>query len=176
MTRIRKTPVLARLTLSLGLLFVSAVYAAWQNLNGQRALPSPSQEFKNANEALQQTLSGTGQPTAATPSRGPSPMMRGPMMAGRYTDGSYTGPVVDAYYGMLQVQAVIQNGRIADVVFLRHADAQENSRFINNQAMPLLTQEAITAQSAQVDGVSGATFTSEAFKKSLSGALALATK
>jgi len=40
--------------------------------------------------------------------------------------------------------------------------------------MPLLTQEAIVAQSAQVDGVSGATFTSQAFQQSLAGALALA--
>lgn len=89
----------------------------------------------------------------------------------RYSDGSYIGTAADAYYGTVQVKAIIQNGEIIDVVFLQHPSMHENSIFINGQAMPLLTQEAIQAQSAQVDGVSGATFTSQAFKESLASAL-----
>jgi len=93
---------------------------------------------------------------------------------GLYTDGSYTGDAADAYYGTVQVKAVVQGGKIADVQFLQYPSDRSTSRYINSQAMPLLTQEAITAQSAQVDGVSGATFTSGAFKQSLASALALA--
>jgi uncharacterized protein with FMN-binding domain len=91
-----------------------------------------------------------------------------------YKNGSYTGDVTDAYYGNLQVRAVIQNGKIADVQFLVYPNDRETSRQINEQAMPSLKQEAIQAQNANVDIVSGATQTSEAFVKSLQSALAQA--
>ncbi len=90
---------------------------------------------------------------------------------GLYTDGSYTGSVADAYYGKVQVKAIISGGKITDVQFLQHPQSHSNSVYINSRAMPLLTQEAISAQSASVDGVSGATFTSDAFRQSLSAAL-----
>jgi uncharacterized protein with FMN-binding domain len=95
--------------------------------------------------------------------------------AGRYTDGTYTGAAENAYYGTHQVAAVVKNGALADVQFLQYANDRSTSRYINGQAMPQLKQEAITAQSANVDIVSGATFTSEAFQKSLGSALAQAT-
>lgn len=95
-------------------------------------------------------------------------------MMRRYIDGSYTGTAADAYYGTVQVKAVVQNGKLVDVTFLQHPSDRSTSRAINNQAMPMLTQEAIVAQSAQVDGVSGATFTSQAFQQSLASALVLA--
>lgn len=104
-------------------------------------------------------------------------MMNGPMMrTGAYSNGSYTGNTADAYYGMVQVKVVIRNGIIADVQFMQHPSDRNTSIYINNQAMPLLTQEAIQAQSAQVSGVSGATFTSQAFRQSLASALAQAKK
>jgi uncharacterized protein with FMN-binding domain len=93
---------------------------------------------------------------------------------GQYADGTYTGAAENAYYGTVQVQAVVSGGKLADVQFLQHPYTHANSVFINDQAMPLLTKEALAAQSAQVDGVSGATFTSEAFKQSLASALAQA--
>jgi len=91
-----------------------------------------------------------------------------------YKNGQYTGPSVDAFYGNVQVKAVISGGKIADVIFLDHPQNRSNSIAINDRAMPYLKSEAIQAQSAQVDIISGATFTSRAFIQSLSGALALA--
>jgi uncharacterized protein with FMN-binding domain len=91
-----------------------------------------------------------------------------------YKNGSYTGSVADAYYGNVQVKAVIANGKISDVQFLQYPNDRSTSQMINSQAMPLLTQEAIQVQSAQVDGVSGATQTSRAFIQSLSNALSQA--
>jgi uncharacterized protein with FMN-binding domain len=88
-----------------------------------------------------------------------------------YRDGTYTGPVEDAYYGNIQVQAIIQGGRITQVRFLQYPNDRPNSVAINQQAIPYLQQEAIQAQSAQVNGVSGATDTSIAFTQSLSSAL-----
>jgi uncharacterized protein with FMN-binding domain len=89
----------------------------------------------------------------------------------QYSDGVYIGSVADAYYGNIQVEAKISNGKISDVSFLQYPDDQSTSRFINGQAMPLLKQEAIQTQSTSVDTISGATDTSAAFRQSLSSAL-----
>lgn len=88
-----------------------------------------------------------------------------------YKDGTYTGNVADAFYGNVQVQATVSGGKITDVAFLQYPGDRSTSVRINSQAMPMLKQEAIQAQSAQVDGVSGATDTSKAFIESLSSAL-----
>ncbi|HXH27310.1 MAG TPA: FMN-binding protein [Candidatus Acidoferrum sp.] len=88
-----------------------------------------------------------------------------------YKDGQYTGEATDAYYGYIQVQATIQNGKLTDVQFLQYPSDRSTSVYINSQAMPYLKQEAIQAQSANVDGVSGATDTSQAFIGSLRSAL-----
>lgn len=91
-----------------------------------------------------------------------------------YKDGVYTGNVSDAIYGYYQVRAIITNGRITDIQFLQFPNDRENSIFINSQSMPILKQEAITAQSANVDIVSGATDSSIAFRESLQSALSQA--
>lgn len=93
---------------------------------------------------------------------------------GLYRDGQYIGPSTDAFYGNVQVEVVVKNGRLSDVVFLDYPKDRSTSQEINTQAMPALKAEAIQAQTAQVDAVSGATETSLAFVKSLSQALARA--
>ena len=129
-------------------------------------------------------------PTAPTPQPSPAPKPTpvpvqsvpvsvpvptpAPTPQGQYRDGTYTGNSADAYYGNVQVAAVIQGGKIVDVQFLDHPQDRNRSVMINNYAMPYLTSEAIQAQSAQVDGVSGATATSGAFVQSLSSALSQA--
>ncbi|MFI5265170.1 MAG: FMN-binding protein [Candidatus Levyibacteriota bacterium] len=91
-----------------------------------------------------------------------------------FKDGTYTGNAADAFYGTIQVQTVISGGKITDVVFLQYPNDRSRSIAINTFAMPNLKQEAITAQSAQVDIVSGATDSSNAFIQSLSSALSQA--
>jgi uncharacterized protein with FMN-binding domain len=91
--------------------------------------------------------------------------------SGKYKDGTFVGSVADAFYGNIQVQVVITGGKITDVIFLQSPSDRGTSIEINSQAMPLLKQEAIQAQSAQVDGVSGATASSGAFIQSLQSAL-----
>jgi uncharacterized protein with FMN-binding domain len=88
-----------------------------------------------------------------------------------YKDGEYIGPVVDAFYGNIQVKAFIQNGKLTDVQFLQYPNDHSESVEINTDAMPLLKQEAIQAQDAHVDIVSRATDSSKAFIESLSSAL-----
>ena len=89
-------------------------------------------------------------------------------------DGLYLGASEDAYYGEVQVQANIQGGRLASVKVVKFPNDRNTSRYINNQAIPILRQEAIQAQDDHVDFVSGATLTSEAFVKSLADALSKA--
>jgi len=93
---------------------------------------------------------------------------------GGYRDGTYTGNSFDAYYGYVQIQTIIQNGKIAHVRFLNHPQDQGYSIAVNDYAMPRLTSETIQAQNANVNTISGATETSGAFRKSLSSALAQA--
>ena len=87
-----------------------------------------------------------------------------------YADGTYTGDKVRIVFGDVQVQALIENGVLTDVTVLTYPTGHE-SDYINERAVPILEQEAIEAQSAEVDVVSGATLTSEAFMQSLDSAL-----
>ena len=94
---------------------------------------------------------------------------------GQYKNGSYTGTEADAQWGLVQVKISIQNGRLTNVQFLEYPNHRDRSVEINNYAMPQLTSEAISAQSSQVDVISGATDTSEAFMQSLGDALTQAS-
>ncbi|MGN6608767.1 MAG: FMN-binding protein [Jatrophihabitans sp.] len=91
----------------------------------------------------------------------------------RATSGSrtYTGSAVDTVWGPVQVQITVSNGKITKataVVFpLNNGRDQE----INSYAIPALQQETIKAQSAQIDMVSGATYTSTGYIRSLQSAL-----
>lgn len=107
-----------------------------------------------------------------TPSQGAQVTPQTPStLKGSYKNGTFTGSIEDAYYGLVQVQITINNGLISDVQFLQYPSDNRTSMFINSQAMPLLKSEALQAQSAQVDIVSGASDTSMAFQKSLAAAL-----
>ena len=93
----------------------------------------------------------------------------------RYRDGLSTGRAFDAYYGAVQVQAVIRGGRVVAINVLRYPAHSGTSRSINHRALPRLEQEVISGQSADVHAVSGATLTSDAFIRSTGEALRLAS-
>lgn len=88
-----------------------------------------------------------------------------------YKDGTFTGSVANAYYGNVQVQVTISGGKITNVAFLSYPSDNPNSQSINQQATPYLKQEAIQTQNANVNIISGATLTSNAFVQSMSSAL-----
>ncbi len=96
--------------------------------------------------------------------------------SGHYKDGEFTGDPVEILWGTVQVKAVIQNGKIADVQFLQVPFDRARSVEISDLAKPLLKSEAIKAQSAKVDLVSSATITSLGFREALASALAKAEK
>jgi len=94
--------------------------------------------------------------------------------SGTYKDGTYTGSVADAYFGSVQVAVNITAGKISNVTFLQYPNDRGTSKQINAGAMPRLSAEAVAAQSANVNIVSGATQTSQAFEQSLQAALSQA--
>jgi uncharacterized protein with FMN-binding domain len=144
--------VLRKFFLSAFVIVSFAAYALQQNL--------AAADKKNA------TASAAGQQVTELFQTTPTPIP-----GAVYKNGTYTGPEVDVYYGLVQVKAIVQNGKISDVQFLEFPNDRQTSRFINSQAMPWLQQEAIRSQNANVDIISGATLTSEGFIMSLKAAL-----
>ena len=86
-------------------------------------------------------------------------------------DGSYTGQSVQTRYGTIQVAITVSGGKITDVTTPQLQAYDGRSKYINNQAVPILKKEVLAAQSAKVDMVSGATYTSDGYLTSLQSAL-----
>jgi uncharacterized protein with FMN-binding domain len=106
---------------------------------------------------------------------GTGPVPAGSVTAGAPTrppaEGAVPGQPVTTQYGPVQVAAVVRAGRLAEVEALQAPADNPNSKRINDQALPVLRQEALAAQSAQIDTVAGATFTSEGYRRSLQSAI-----
>jgi uncharacterized protein with FMN-binding domain len=109
--------------------------------------------------------------STATTSAGSSTTASAAAANALYSDGQYDGNAADAYYGLVQVRAIVQNGKLTDIEFLSYPNDRSQSVQINTYATPILKAEAIKAQSAKVNIVTGATNTSRAFINSLSSAL-----
>jgi uncharacterized protein with FMN-binding domain len=86
------------------------------------------------------------------------------------------GPVVSTDYGDVQVRVTLNGSKIVDVQALQLPYDRSRSERISQQAGPLLRQEALRAQSANIDLLSGATYTSEGYAQSLQGALNQASR
>jgi uncharacterized protein with FMN-binding domain len=84
---------------------------------------------------------------------------------------TFDGPVVDTRYGPVQVEITVANGQLADVTALQLPDQDRRSASISSRAEPILRSEALSAKSAAIDGVSGATYTSFGYEQSLQAAL-----
>lgn len=87
------------------------------------------------------------------------------------TAATYDGASVQTRFGTVQVQVTIQNGKIIEVTPLQLTDAERKSAQISSRAAPVLRSEVLRSQSANVQTVSGATVTSEAYLTSLQAAL-----
>jgi len=94
-----------------------------------------------------------------------------PVSAGSGTGTAVTGDAIATPYGPTQVQVTLNAGKIVKVTVLQHTDDGINSQMIDGHALPLLNNETLTAQSAKIDAVSGASYTSAGYIKSLQSAL-----
>ena len=125
-----------------------------------------------------QTVTGT-QPSSATPSASSPPgattppnATTQPTAAATPASGTQTvtGPAVSYFYGTAQVKVTIQNGHITDVTALQLPNEGRSGR-ISQIVEPMLRSEVLSAQSAQINLISGATYTSDAYAQSLQAAL-----
>ncbi|HET6358058.1 FMN-binding protein [Streptomyces sp.] len=108
-------------------------------------------------------LAGPRSPTVSSAPHTPAGTLTG--------TGTFTGDPVDTPYGTVQVAATLTRGKITSIKVLQAPDRGGRDRQIAAYALPRLTQEAIGAQSAHIDSVSGASYTSQGYIQSLQGAL-----
>ena len=117
------------------------------------------------------TASATTQP-AASQSATAAPAQTTAPVTSTVKDGTFTGPSVNVNYGNVQVMITVSNGKITDAVAVK-APKGKNDRY-TNMAVPILKQQTLQAQSANIQGASGASYTSYGWFKSLQGAMAQA--
>lgn len=151
-----------KLIVSLVTIIAFVGYAFAQRVTG---LPTPTPPVSQVQ---------TGQANSA-PSQGSNAPVTSATGSVSYRNGTYTGGVATNQWGSVQVQATISGGKITNVEFLQFPQERRRSQAINSQVTPILQSEAIQAQSANVNIISGATLTSESFQQSLQSALVQAS-
>ena len=114
------------------------------------------------------TAAATTEPAATT-----APATTAPATNSKTSiNGTFTGPSINVNYGNVQVKITVVNGRITDAVAVK-APSGKNDRY-TNMAVPILKAQTLKAQSANIQGASGASYTSYGWYTSLQGALAQA--
>ncbi|WP_144781897.1 FMN-binding protein [Microbacterium sp. BH-3-3-3] len=121
-----------------------------------KTTPSPSASASSGSTSSGSTSSGSS--STQTSSSG-------------LTDGTYTGQAANTRFGPVQVQITVSGGAITDVQVPQYPSESGRDQQINSRALPVLVKETVQAQSAQVDMVSGATYTSTGYRTSLQSAL-----
>jgi len=109
--------------------------------------------------------------TASTPASTPAATSSGSSSGSAGGSGAATGDAIDTQYGSAQVRVTVKSGKIVKIEALRLQGNDPRSVQISSSAEPILQQEALSKQSADVDAVSGASYTSASYTQSLQSAL-----
>jgi uncharacterized protein with FMN-binding domain len=112
---------------------------------------------------------GTSSTTAPSGGGTTSPSAGGTTSAAG--SSTVTGDTAQTRWGPVQVQITVDAGKVTDVAAVQYPNGNGRDQEINSYALPVLAQEALTAQSANIDHVSGATVTSDGYVQSLQSAL-----
>ena len=134
------------------------------------ASSSPSTQSSRPVATKKATAAATAAASGTVATTEPAPQV--PAASATAVSGTFTGPSVNVNYGNVQVQITVVNGRITDAVAVK-APSGKNDRY-TNMAVPTLKKQTLAAQSANIKGVSGASYTSYGWFTSLQGALAQA--
>ena len=133
--------------------------------------PAPAADSTNAASAPTKSASTSTKP-ASKPTKSataPAPAQTKPAASG--VTGTFDGNTASTRWGPVQVRIVLKDGKIVAASALQSPDGDSRSRSISDQAIPYLVQETLAAQSAQISGVSGASYTSNGWFTSLQSAL-----
>jgi uncharacterized protein with FMN-binding domain len=114
----------------------------------------------SASASASATASASQTPAPVKTTAAPTPVAK---------SGTFTGPSIDVKYGFVQVKITVVDGRITDAVAVK-APSGRNDRY-TNMAVPILKKQTLAAQSANIQGASGASYTSYGWYTSLQGAL-----
>ena len=139
--------------------------------NSSMALPGAAVDPVAAPSAPTKNGS-TPKPTTSKPAAGASAQTQAPAPAApaaNAVSGTFTGDSVDVRYGFVQVKITVENGKITDAQAVT-APSGRNDRW-TQMSVPVLRQRTLAAQSANISGVSGASFTSYGWYTSLASAL-----
>jgi uncharacterized protein with FMN-binding domain len=112
---------------------------------------------------------GVTSSASASSSSSASATTKATAAATKSISGTFTGPSINVNYGNVQVKITVVNGRITDAVAVV-APSGKNDRY-TNMSVPTLKKQTLAAQSANIQGVSGASYTSYGWYTSLQGAL-----
>ena len=109
----------------------------------------------------------TSTPSATAAPSAPSSASAAPAV----TTKTVTGDSVDTAYGPVQVKVTFEGTKITAIDAVQYPTESGRDQEINAQAIPMLRQEALASQSAKIDSISGATYTSEGYIQSLQSAI-----
>ena len=139
---------------------------------GTQASKSPAQPApttSTSKKSSTNTTSANSQTTNASASASPTPTATPTKVAG--VSGTFKGDTSQTRWGPVQVEIVVTNGKITDVKTLQYPNGDRRSQNISSQVIPWLQEETLQVQSANISGISGATYTSGGFQASLASAL-----
>ncbi|MEU3496258.1 FMN-binding protein [Kitasatospora cineracea] len=133
--------------------------------------PSTAPAISSAGaDSARNTTQDTGQGTGQNTTQGSGPGSGTGAAAGGATQ-TVTGSAVNTRYGPVQVKVTVAGGKISKIDVVQYPTRDRRDQEINSSAIPQLNQEALAAQSADIDVVSGATYTSDGYTRSLQSAL-----
>jgi len=117
------------------------------------------------------TSSGSATTPAPAPAKAATPAPSSSSSSAAAAAGTFTGSAVNTRWGIVQVQITVASGKITASQAVQYPQNNGRDVQINAYAVPALNQEAVAAQSANIDTVSGATVTSDGYLQSLQSAL-----
>lgn len=133
------------------------------------AEPSASAKTPAKKKAPTQKSRSAGTSANSTPTSQATPTSTPPTKVTK--DQTVTGATVETRWGPVQVQITIKDGKIVDAVGLQYPDGDRRSQWISEQAIPWLVEETLAEQIADVQIISGATYTSMGWRESLASAM-----
>jgi uncharacterized protein with FMN-binding domain len=138
--------------------------------NNKQTPAQPAPTSSSSKKALSKTTSTTTQnQDTQEVTASPTPVATTKQSSG--ITGTFKGDTSQTRWGPVQVEITLTNGKITDVTTLQYPNGDRKSLNISNRVIPWLQEETLQVQSANISGISGATYTSTGFQSSLASAL-----
>jgi uncharacterized protein with FMN-binding domain len=133
--------------------------------------PSPADPGTTTGSSAPATGSSGSSSSTGSSSSGSADAATGSTSTTGLSDGTFTGQAASTRFGPVQVAITVSGGTITDVSVPEYPNNDRRDQEINSRALPQLVSETLSAQSADIDMVSGATYTSRGYEQSLQSAI-----